>query len=159
MTREMHFYTLWQKALAALTAAAGKDGAAIFSFHASTKTELLFACALRSLIGTFHKTGLQVKRDVEFMNRNRVVNEGFRKLLGDGWGGFSAVITKPVWAGALSAHGGVLSVCDASQSFNNRLKTLPKRDFLQHRIHKIGDGTVVSVFRIAVMQTMMAGCL
>lgn len=82
MTREMHFNALGQKALPALGAAAGKDGAAIFCFHACTKTELLFACALGSLIGTFHKTGLQVKRDAESMNRNRVVNEGFGKLLG-----------------------------------------------------------------------------
>jgi hypothetical protein len=48
------FDALREKALAALLAAAGKDGAAILRLHAGAETELAFAGALRGLVSAFH---------------------------------------------------------------------------------------------------------
>ena len=58
MTGEVNLDTHWQQALASMLAAAGKNRTTILGFHAGTKSELLFARALRWLIGAFHKKSL-----------------------------------------------------------------------------------------------------
>ncbi len=50
---EVDFDAFWKEALASALAAAGEDGATIFSLHPGAKSELLLACALGSLVCAF----------------------------------------------------------------------------------------------------------
>jgi hypothetical protein len=50
----VNFDALRQEALAPTLPAAREDGAAVLGLHAGAKSELLFAGALRGLVGAFH---------------------------------------------------------------------------------------------------------
>jgi hypothetical protein len=62
LTLEMDLNAFGQQTTATALTAAGKNRATVFGLHASAKTELLFAGALRGLIGAFHNLkGLEMK--------------------------------------------------------------------------------------------------
>jgi hypothetical protein len=52
----MFLDAFWKQALAAALSPARKDRATAFGLHAGTKTVLTFACSLRRLVSSFHKT-------------------------------------------------------------------------------------------------------
>ena len=56
VARVMFLDALWKQAFAAALSPARKDCATAFGLHAGTKTVLTFACSLRRLVSSFHKT-------------------------------------------------------------------------------------------------------
>jgi hypothetical protein len=56
MAHVMSLDAFWKQALASALSPACEDRATALSLHASTKTVLTFACSLRRLVSSFHKT-------------------------------------------------------------------------------------------------------
>ena len=74
----------------------------------------------------------------------------------DGWSWSGGEVRiEPVRAGAIATHGSVVAMSDAGQAFDDSFGAFPEVNTFEDGIYQIGDGTVVGVLGIGMMQTVL----
>ena len=66
---------------------------------------------------------------------------------------------EPIRPGSLAADRGVFAVSDAGETFDDRFDARPELEPLEDGIHEIGDGAIVRVLRVGVMEPVVMRCL
>lgn len=63
---------------------------------------------------------------------------------------------EPVGPRTLAAYRRIVAMRRSGEIFDDRFQARPKIKMFEHGIHEIRDGTIISIFRIGVVQAVMA---